>query len=378
MNALTPPRLSVVIPTCQGEKWLPECLAALQRQTFRDFEIVVVDNSTGDATPRLLAEGFPQVKLVKFDRPLGFARPVNAGWRAATGDLIFLLNDDTVCEPDCLAQLVQGAADHPEASFFAAVMVYHDAPGVINSAGHWVLGNGLVVERGFQQQLAGEYLEPQEVFGACGGAVLYRRELLEQLGGFDENLYIVNEDVDLDYRARVQGARCFYLPAARVRHRVSQSLGSDSPRMLYAYTTTLALYVLKNLPPTLWRRQGGRIALQVWKAAAAVARLSGGRKVLQAAWEVLGLAPRMLRARRQQLPALRQREADLLAWCRPDLRWPPPVESETEGSYLATRRQMLVPALLGLGLVAPWLLAVALLRLSDAWAGLLPPPVGDA
>lgn len=371
MAAMLPP-ISVVIPTCQGERWLPDCLDSLQRQTLEDCEIIVVDNSVGEATPRLLAERYPQVRLVKFDRPLGFARPVNAGLSAARADLIFLLNDDTVCAVDCLEELLRAAREHPEHDFFAARMVYHEAPEVINSAGHDLRRDGAVVDRG-QGRPASEYGQAAPVLGACGGAVLYRRELLATLSGFDEDFYITHEDADLDLRALLHGFTCLYWPAAEVRHRVSQSLDPGTAFSQFHLTTTLALFLLKDLPPAYWRRHGLRAIAYLARSAAALARRAGLARVPQAAWRVVALAPRALRQRRRTFALLCAHEAEILAWIAPQAVAPP--VGEWAGASPLTRATRVVgPSLAGLLFMVPWLVCLAWMRLGDGWAALIASP----
>ncbi|MEN6644948.1 MAG: glycosyltransferase family 2 protein [Armatimonadia bacterium] len=235
------PLISVVIPTCSADRFLPDCLRSLQRQSMADFEAIVVDNGSTDEAAAALTAEFPWVRMIRLPGRQGFSKPVNAGCGAAEADLVFVLNDDTVLEDECLQELLAAAQAHPEVSFFAALMVYYDAPETVNSAAHALLSWGAAVDWGLGQPLSEEYLRPQPVFGACAGAALYRRALLQELGGFDETFHFLHEDVDLDFRAQLAGHTCWTVPTARVRHRVSQSLGADSPSAIEAGFRNAAL-----------------------------------------------------------------------------------------------------------------------------------------
>lgn len=292
------PAISVVIPSCNGERHIPACLESLQRQTLREFETIVVENGSEDRTAEIVSREFPWVKLTSLGAKQGFSRPVNIGWRHAAADLVFLLNDDTVCADDCLQRLVAAAEANLEYGFFAACMVYFEDPDVINSAGHRLLRDGTVVDSGQGSGREGYFGTQREVFGACAGAAVYRRDLLEQLDGMDEDFWIINEDVDLDFRAQLAGYRCLYVPEAVVQHRVSQFMGAGSPRMQHAYVKNLGLYMIKDFPPAFWRDLRFEILLHAWKASSALVREGHVGVLARARWDQVKLGARMVRKRR--------------------------------------------------------------------------------
>lgn len=311
------PAVTVVIPTCNGEACLPECLASLEQQGMGDLEVIVVVNGATDRTSEIVRAQFPWVTLLEFPTRLGFSTPVNAGWRAAGAPLVFLLNDDTVCQPGCLQALLGAANQHPEAAFFAALMVRYDDPSIVNSAGHRLMPHGTVVDRGDGQPVSC-FSEPEEVFGACGGAALYRRELLQALDGFDEDLWIVGEDADLDFRAQLAGYSCQFVPQAVVRHHVSRSLGGGSPLMAYYYCRNQVLCLIKNMPPGFLRRYGRCLYLQLWKVMSAIIREGKLASLQQATADWPRLAPLMLAKRRNQQSALHERGPKLVEWIERD------------------------------------------------------------
>lgn len=221
----------------RGREWLPACIAALRAQTFRDFEIVVVDNASSDGSAEWLAAQ-PDVRVIRNENNLGFAAACNQGIRAGNASFVALLNDDAQPEPQWLASLVR-AMQHPQSLIptlqslrvgaCASLMLFADRPDVVQSAGIAMDRAAIAWDRlrGYPADSA-EAQQPREVFGASGGACLYRRAMLDEVGLFDERFFAYLEDVDLAWRAQRAGWRCLYVPQARVLHRVSATSGEGS------------------------------------------------------------------------------------------------------------------------------------------------------
>jgi GT2 family glycosyltransferase len=130
-----PPRLTVVIPNWNGERFLSLCLGSLQRQTFPDFETVLVDNGSSDGSLSLVERDFPEVRILALGHNRGFSAAVNAGIGASEAEYVTLLNNDTEQDPGWLAALVRAADEHPEAGFFSSKLVdFHDR-GLLDGAG---------------------------------------------------------------------------------------------------------------------------------------------------------------------------------------------------------------------------------------------------
>ncbi|MCL6431647.1 MAG: glycosyltransferase family 2 protein [Anaerolineae bacterium] len=296
MNA--PPRASVIIPNWNGSRFLPTCLGALRRQTFRDAEVIVVDNASRDQSLQLLQQDYPEVRVVALTENRGFAGGVNAGIRAAHGEILVLLNNDTEADPGWLEALVRALDQHPEAGMAASKMRLFDRRNHIHSAGDSFRTDGLPANRGVWQEDRGQFDREEYVFGGCGGAVAYRRRMLEEIGLLDESFFLSCEDVDLAWRAQLAGWRCIFVPDAVVYHHLSATGGG--PIASY-YTGRNTIWVLaKDLPGPLWRRHWLTIvraqlgiaweALRAFRGEAARARLRGQLAGL------LGL-PRVLRQR---------------------------------------------------------------------------------
>ncbi|GBU16726.1 MULTISPECIES: glycosyltransferase family 2 protein [Methylobacterium] len=249
-------RVAVVIPNWNGERWLRPCLDSLRRQTFRDFHVVVVDNGSVDGSLALLRESYPEVQVVANPTNLGFAAAMNIGIRACEEPLVAALNNDTEAHPEWLAALVAEIdRQPPEVGFLASKILDFSDRTVIDSVGDGYCRLGLSYKIGAGSRDTGQFREPFEVLSACAAASLYRREMLDAIGLFDEDFFAYMEDVDLGIRARLAGYRCFAVPEAIVYHVGSATSGGPaSPFAIRLTTRNLFALILKTLP--LWMVPG--------------------------------------------------------------------------------------------------------------------------
>lgn len=292
------PLLSVVIPNWNGARFLPVCLDSLARQGWRELEVIVVDNASADESCALLRRDYPQVQLIELTRNLGFTGACNAGLRSAAGDMLGLLNNDTELHPDWATEVMAALERHPQAGAVASKMLLFDRRDHLHTAGDCFSLDGRARNRGVWQRDRGQYEREEYVFSACGGAAVYRRRMLEQIGLLDDDFFFSCEDVDLGWRAQLAGWRCVYAPKAVVYHHLAATGGGATAS--YHDGRNLIYLLAKNYPADLWRRHGGKVlraqwrllreALSAWRGAEARARLRG---------MLAGLAglPRMLRKR---------------------------------------------------------------------------------
>lgn len=245
------PLISVIIPNWNGGRFLAECLDSLRAQDYRPFELLLVDNGSTDGSDRMAAERYPECRLIPMGSNRGFAAAVNEGIRRSKGELVALLNNDAVAEPDWLARLAAGAAAHPEAGFFACKILLYDRRDTIQAAGDFYSKDGLPGNRGVWQKDDGRFDAEEPVLAACGAAAAYRRSLFDSIGLFDESLFMYCEDVDLSLRAQLAGHRCVYLPAARVYHRLSATGGGETASY-YCGRNFIAL-LAKDMPSPVLR-----------------------------------------------------------------------------------------------------------------------------
>ncbi len=236
------PRSSVIIPTWNGCALLKEALRSLRAQTDSDFETIVVDNGSTDGTVEMLRAEFPEVRLVPFPENRGFAVAVNAGLGVARGRYLVLFNNDAEAEPRWLEALVAVLEARPEVGSVACKMLTARDPTVVDSAGAAMGLFAYDIGRG--ERDGAPFDAAREILCPCAGAAAYRRELFDAVGTFDEAFFAWFEDVELGIRAQLSGFRCWYEPAARVRHHAHASAGQLSiPKTVYTVRNALLLFV---------------------------------------------------------------------------------------------------------------------------------------
>ncbi len=284
-NAQSPtsPLASIVIPNWNGAHHLAVCLNALRTQSYAHVEVILVDNGSTDGSQALVTEHYPEVRLLALDRNLGLTGGNNAGFRAARGEILISLNNDTEADPDFVDALVAAMLEHPQAGMVAAKMLLFDRRDHIHSAGDGYGVDGIPFNRGVWQRDEGQFDQPGWIFGGCGGAVAYRRAMLDDVGLFDESFFMYCEDVDLNWRSQLAGWRCWYTPDAVVYHKLSATGGGP---LASFYTGRNTLWVItKDYPGSLVRKHWPRVlgaqwqitrdALRAWRGKAARARLRG-------------------------------------------------------------------------------------------------------
>lgn len=288
------PSVSVVIPNWNGAHLLPTCLDSLLRQSYSNFEVVVVDNASTDDSRDLIAQRYSArrpgshipVRVLPLDSNRGFAGGVNAGIRATDSPIVVLLNNDTEAEPAWLEELVRTLESNPRAGMAASKLRLFDERDKLHSAGDFYRVDGVPGNRGVWEVDRGQYDGPAAsppLFGACAGAAAYRRELLDRVGLFDEELGSYCEDVDMNWRARLAGYECVYAPRAVVYHYLSATGGGA--RASYFVGRNFILVLAQDYPTALWRKYWLKIllaqlriardALKQWRGQAARARLRG-------------------------------------------------------------------------------------------------------
>ncbi|HEX6513575.1 MAG TPA: glycosyltransferase family 2 protein, partial [Chloroflexota bacterium] len=199
-------RVTVAVPNWNGARFLPACLDSLRAQTFRDFEAVVVDNGSTDDSLPLLFDGYPEVRVVRWDSNRGVAAAFNEGVRQCNGELLALLNNDMELDAGFLAAMVEALDADVRAGAAAAKVLFIDRR-TINSAGDVYHRDGTPGNRGVHEPDRGQYDTQEYVFGASGGASAFRRRLFDEIGFFDERLVSYCEDVDWAWRMQLAGSR---------------------------------------------------------------------------------------------------------------------------------------------------------------------------
>ena len=245
----------IVIPNYNGLKFLPACLSSIQRQQYDNWRLTVVDNGSADGSLEYLHRSYPYVNCIALPENRGFSAAVNAGIQADSAPFVFLLNNDTELPPDCLQQLIQAAAALKGFDFFVPKMLsFHDHT-ILDGAGDGYLRGGAGYRLGTMEKECRRYNQAGPVFGACAGAVLYRKSVFDRVGLFDEDFFAYLEDVDLNLRMNRAGLRGYYVPASIVYHIGSATTGSKINAFTIRLSTRNSFFVLlKNYQWSLFIR----------------------------------------------------------------------------------------------------------------------------
>ena len=243
-----PPTVAAVIVNFNGRGLIEPCLQSIFGQQLVPDEIVVVDNDSADGSAEEIERLFPSVRLLRPGRNLGYAGGCNLGIRATSSDLVATLNNDVVLDRAWLSTLFEQV--HAPWTFWASRILFFNSRDIVDSAGDGMAVVGAGYKTGHGESAARHTL-PGEVFGPCAAAALYERSLLEDVGGFDEDFFLVYEDADLSMRARLKGHRCLYVPDAVAFHRVNQSIGNLSSTYVYYGHRNSEILFWKNMPASL-------------------------------------------------------------------------------------------------------------------------------
>jgi hypothetical protein len=247
---MDPDLISVVVVNWNGKEFLSECLDSLRHQVYQPLAVKVVDNGSTDGSVDFVSRQYPEVEIVALSENLGFSLANNIALETVYAEYVALLNNDAVAHPLWLKCLVEALREHPEAGFAASKMLFYDAPTTIDRAGDAYTRAGTGSLRGRGEQ-ASKYNEMEWIFGACAGASLYRRRMLDDIGLFDEDFFLLYEDVDLSFRAQLKGYKCLYVPEAIVHHKASSSIVHDSEVSVYFSHRNLEWVYIQNMPAGL-------------------------------------------------------------------------------------------------------------------------------
>jgi len=308
----------VVVVTWNRRELLRSCLQSLSLQQLnKPFEVIVVDNGSLDDSGEMVEREFAgsklQVKLIRNPTNYGFCAANNQGFAASSSEFVALLNNDAESEPLWLAALLRAFDGRPDVGMAASKVLVHEDARRIDKVGHLIYPDGQNRGRGTGEIDSGQYDKIEEVLWPDGCAAMYRREMLDQIGGFDEDFFAYADDAELGLRARIAGWKCLYMPQAVVRHHRGSTLGVRSSRRLELIERNRVLLAAKLFPCSLLWLNGVyylmRLAAGLWAALRAkgevsqypgvTGKLRAALAMLKGDLEALPLIPRMLRKRRQ-------------------------------------------------------------------------------
>jgi GT2 family glycosyltransferase len=239
--------LTIIIPNYNGKQFLEGCFSSLKFQN-NSYEVIVIDNGSDDGSVEYIKENFPEFTLVENKENLGFSKAVNQGILISSSKYVFLLNNDVELGSNCIINLLKCIKSDENIFAVASKMVQYNDRSKMDDAGdeYTIFGWTKKVGDGRSPEL---YTSEREIFSACAGAAIYRKSVFDKIGLFDENFFAYMEDVDISYRARINGYKCVYCSEAVVYHRISGTTGSKYNEFKIRLAARNNIYVpYKNMP----------------------------------------------------------------------------------------------------------------------------------
>jgi len=245
---MTAPPIRIIIVNYNGGAYLGRCVAAVLAQSRRDFDLIIADNGSSDGSCQTLPAD-PRLTVRSLGSNLGFAVANNRAAEDASGRWLVLLNPDAFPAPDWLACLIEDA-ERTGAAMVGSTQLMDDHPDRYDGTGDALTWFGMGWRGGYRQSVRTPH-PSGECFSPCAAAALYDRALFQQVGGFDEHFFIYGEDVDLGWRLRLAGGRCYQSGRAIVRHVGSGLTGRGSDFARYHGFRNQLWGAIKCLPAPL-------------------------------------------------------------------------------------------------------------------------------
>lgn len=306
-------KVTLIVVNWNRRRLLRACLTSARAQTSPADQLIVVDNGSNDGSVEMVRSDFPEASLICNTENRGFCAANNQGIAAARGELIALLNNDAEADAHWLAALKRVFTEQPSAGMAASKILVFEDPRRIDKVGHLIYPDGQNRGRGTGALDEGQFDRVEEVLWPDGCAAMYRKSMLDHIGGFDEDFFAYGDDAELGLRARIAGWKCVYTPHAVVRHHRGASLGLNNARRLILIERNRVLLAAKLFPWSLLWLNGFYYAGRLLAGFGASLRGTGetalfpgwrgkwtlARALIQGDWEALLLLPKMLRKRRE-------------------------------------------------------------------------------
>ncbi|MFC1850493.1 glycosyltransferase family 2 protein [candidate division CSSED10-310 bacterium] len=230
---------------------IPACLSSIFALTYPNFEVIFVDNGSHDSSVLYVQEKYAArglVTLIVNEKNLGYGTANNIGFKHARGDYIALLNNDTEVDQYWLDEMVNTIENNAGCGMVASKTLNFYTRDIIDNVGHLLYPDGLNWARGKMEKDQGQYEIETEVAFPSGCAALYRREIFERAGGFDDDFFLFGDDTDIGLKGRLLGFSCVYSPKALVYHRYSATAQPYSPQKFFFVERNRIWILIKFFP----------------------------------------------------------------------------------------------------------------------------------
>lgn len=248
-------KVSVIIPSWNGKDLLADCLQSLFVQTFKNFETIVVDNGSKDDSVEFIKNNFPTVKIITLNKNYGFAKAINEGVKKSFSKYVAFLNNDTKVDKDWLKNLVKCADKHPEVISVNSKILNFFHQKIIDGVGILINEVGQAKSIGWEQKDHGQFEKEMYIFGATGGASLFKRKDFIAVGSFDENYFMYSEEVDFAFRAQFLGYKSIYCPKALVFHKHKATAKKLPQYIEYWQFRNMTQTIIKDFPVSILLRR---------------------------------------------------------------------------------------------------------------------------
>lgn len=258
------PKVSIIVLTWNGLQHLHDCLTAIKKQSYKNIEPIVIDNGSTDGSIEFIKKKFPKFKLIENGENVGFCKGNNIGVHQSTGKYVVFLSNDTELEKEFTKELVTFAEKAPkDVGMLSGKLLLFDKRDRLNSAALKMYDEGSSVDEGIYEKDDGRFDAVKEIFGPCGGAAFYKRETLEDIrmgdDYFDSDIFIYCDDSDLAFRSRLRGWKCFFVPSARVYHKLRATTSKRPEFSVYLGLRNKCFLIIKDFPLPLLIKKAPKI-----------------------------------------------------------------------------------------------------------------------
>lgn len=247
------PEVSIIIPNWNGRHLLEDCLNSLDKQSYKNFQVIVVDNNSSDGSIDWIDKNFPLIKVISLDKNYGFAFACNIGAKSVESKYLIFLNNDTEVEKNWVSYLVKTIRQHESsgvASVGSKLLNFYNRS-TIDGVGIEINEVGQAKSVGWNETDIGQFDSQTTVFGVTGGASLFNREIFIKVGLFDEDYFMYSEEVDWAFRAQFLGYKALYCPKAVVYHKHKSSSKKMPQHLEYWQFRNMFQTIIKDFPTSV-------------------------------------------------------------------------------------------------------------------------------